>query len=1091
MRKRIMRAAKLLGLASLAVVLVACHGGDDNVFSGGGDDSGSSFQVNPQELDVTAGSSSNSSSAPTLKAVQSDQLQAPSGSATMTIINRGSNDIKDLKITPNSNLIDLNNQCSDELDEGQSCKVIVTAQKAAKGKGHITVSTKNSGTYIEPFKIVQPKLAFESAPDPIEIAVGQAQNDWCNQGEKATFVNNSSNATAKNVVGTIEGNGASNISVKPNPNTYKKNGETKKRCQLTGSGGPEFGGDLAPGKECQVCLKADGPPDNSVQPSDPDDLPQLEISADNAPTITNNIQLKNPTLKITLPNNGLINDSTAKADGTATSADEAIEVENTGDVIAYFKTTGKSEPDKNAAKLVKPNSNAKFGNFFIDNVGANVKTPLQKDCRQFDNTSGDDKVLTPGTKCHLPLKVLNTAFGMAQLKLAGNFSKTNDIFVNIAPTTVQFLTKDSSSNEQVNDDSFSQADYAVIPDSDTDVKAIQVKNTGAFKLHKSNFAVQPSDFFVEHVDSSCTKLAPDDTCKIEISRDDASAGEEGIVQLTAQNILNGRARLPIGVEGDVLVFPDFKQDTMPADSSKNATVTPMVNYQKVWVVNAIDDGLKSFQDPSFTSSSSDISITKTSDNVHPTTCSKDRAPAQNSPCKIWIKLKESNDQKVGHTQLGDLKVTYTPTGDSSSKTDKRPLFVNRYILAGGDFTGGKDSDGSFVSNTLRLAQYGPKPSNPTQNGWSSIASIGARSIKALHMDNEEGILYVGGQLGAVNKASDLFNITRFDGRRWFPLAAADGSDSGLGTDSSKVNAITQLGDYTYVTGTFDRAGQENNVNNIARWKPYSGNTRDPDLGVWKFMGKQGSPGLQPKGGWALLSDSSNDAVVVGGQFDQVGQDDGFNSVAKWDNSNDEWKTVASGLTAKDFDKPRVQSIIDFDGSRLVGGNFTVGSNNQFGLAEQSNSQWQTFADSPIKRKDANSGVLALDKLSIASSYSNATENFLYTGGQFTTDNLGNHLIGYSAAADNWFSMGDPQESAQDESPIIRAVKTYQTSDKSYVVAGGRFNKIDGKDHGQNIALCEFDSNKEQCDWQALGQGVVGGQVRAIEVLSQLNLDILS
>lgn len=1068
MRIQLIRTAKLLGIVSLGFILVACHGDDD---------SGQSFQVNPQELDVTAGSSSNSNNSTTLKAAQNKRLQAPSGSATMTINNRGGNDIKDLKITPNSNLIDLDNQCSDELDEGKSCKVIVTAQKAAKGTGHIAVSTKNSGTYIEPFKIVQPKLAFESVPDPVELAIGQGQNDWCGQGEKVTIENKSSKATAENVSFEVTGSGSKHIFVKKGVS-----------CDII-----ENKDNLKPGDACNLCLKADGPPDNDdVQPSDPDDLPQLKVSADNAPTITNDVQLKKPTLKITLPNNGLIDESTAKADGSATSADETIEIENTSDVIAYFKTTTNSKPDKDAAKLVKPNSSAEFGNFFIDDVGAAVQKTLDKDCRKFDNTSGSDKVLKPGNKCHLPLKVLNTAFGMAKMKLTGNFEKPSELFVNIAPTTIQFLTKDSSSNDkQANDDSFSQADYAVIPDSDTDVKTIQIKNTGSFKLHKSNFAVQPSDFFVEHVDSSCTKLAPDSTCKIEISRDDASVGEEGIVQLSAKNILNGRSRLPIGVEGDVLVFPDFKQDTMPAEKSKNATVTPMVNYQKVWVVNAIDDGLKSFQDPSLTSSSSDISITKTTNNVHPTTCSKDRSPAKDSPCKVWIKLTENNDQKIGHTQLGDLKITYTPTGDNNAKTDKRALFANRYIIAGGDFSGGKDSDGSFAANTLRLAQYGPKPSNPTQNGWSSIASTGARTINALYMDAQEGILYVGGRLGAVNKASDLFNITRFDGRRWFPLAADDTSDSGLGTDSSEVNAITQLGDYTYVTGIFDRAGQNNNINNIARWKPSDENTRDPDLGEWKFMGKQRSPGIKPKGGWALWPDSSNDAVVVGGQFDEASQDDGFNSVAKWDDSNDEWKTVASGLTAKDFDKPRVQSVIDFDGSRLVGGNFTVGSNNQFGLAEQSNSDWQSFANSPIKRKDANSSVLALGKLSVASSYSNATEDFLYTGGQFTTDSLGNHLIGYSAAADSWFSMGDPQESAQDKSPIIRAIKTYQTANQSYVVAGGQFNKIGGKDYGQNIALCKFNSNKDQCDWQALGQGVVGGQVRAIEVLSQLTMDILS
>ena len=1058
-----------MAVISICLILTGC-GGDD-------DDSNDSFTVSPHDLNIPLSGSS-------LQVQQPSQLNEAGFSddndpAKLTIRNQGDDKLKDLSISPSSNWISITkNNCSDDLAKNKSCTVEFKAIKKGKD-GTIKVSTKNAGKTFVNYTIDAPELEFENLPsEPVEIAIGQGQHQWCGGGKEVQFENKSSVATAENISISVTG-GKGHIHAKADSND----------CDL------DDNDNLAPGDSCHVCLKADGPPDDpNVGPSDPDDLPKLEISAQNDSAASANLKLVNSQISIDLPNGGLISEPTT-GDGRE---DKPIIIKNTGSVPAYFKKTTDDSPDKEAAKIVKPESGGDFGNFEIDNVDAAVEnTDVDIDCRNFDNTGGADTLLDPASKCYLPLKVFDGAFGMGELDLSGNFENDRLIFINISPTTVQFLEPP----EDPNNDNV-PIDYALVPDSDIDRKTIIIKNTGDFTLHNANFSVQPGEFKVDHVSSSCTNLKHNKTCKIKIARDDASAGKEGIVQLTADNLLNERSRLPIGVKGDLLVFPQFKQDTRGANAdSSDFEVQPMLNFQKVWVVNALDNGLKKdgFQNPTIVDDNDNLlSITATDDEVHPSSCinstgSQGHPPTDGSPCTVWIKLKEDNNRSIGHSSVGKLQVQYTPQGGSQKqKTKKLSAFADRYILAGGTFSGAEDSNGQFVSNTLRLALYGPNPSNHQINSWSSLASIGGNAINTAYVDTAGGELYLGGQLESVDHSTQLFNITRFDGRRWHPLAAADTSDSGVGGEDADVYAIQKLGDYTYVTGDFLRAGQQNKAQNVARWQPDPNDDRNPDVGEWKFMGKQGVPGLQTGPGLSLLSDSGNNEMVVGGQFDQAGNDTGFNSVAAWKTSNKTWNNVGSGLSSKDFDEPRVDVLADFSGSRVAGGNFVVGSNDQFGLASLNNSQWQSFSESPIKRLNSDSAVKSFAQLSTTMAYANASKDFLFVGGQFKTDNQGNHLVGYDNNGDSWFSMGDPSVASGDEMPQVEALTTYQTDNKDFVVAGGQFDDIGQASSVNNIAVCDFDANAEdKCSWQSLGKGVVSGEVRALKVLTELHMDILS
>lgn len=1069
----------------LQKVLIACCAGllvslslsacdsDDNPLSSDSDSSHTNVSFEPAGiLQVPESGSSSSLTA-------SQVRDAPvNSSAKLTIYNRGDQDLKDLKFSATTaNVVITNNQCKDTLRKKKSCSLRVKALKNDH-TGYIKISTGDN-TFFKRYEVDPPELAFVHLPNgPIKLGIGQGSGfgsdggeAWCKAGKTVKIENQSHVTTAQNVQAEAIGTGSDNIHI--------KNGIT---CAFDSKNGQL---NLGPGDSCNLCLKSDGPPKKDVDPSDPSDLPKIELTASNEDEdITKDVQLLKSELSVELPNGGLLNQ--VKTDDLF---DAKITVTNTSDVPAYFKTTTSGDSDEDAAKLVKPQDGGDFGGISIAGIGdGNVKK--ENDCRSKNNTGDASTLLQPGDQCKLAVDISPGAFGMARLELTGNFQDINESFLNAAPTTLQFLegSPDNTAQDQTS------IDFAVVPDSTTDSETITVKNTGPFELKSANFKVHPSDFAIDYDENSCTNLDPKNcgkstcntTCVVTIHKNDAKVGEQGVLRITADNLLNGRSRLPIGVAGDVLVFPQFKQDTM-AQGSGTGDVEPMVNFQKVFVYNATNDNLTDFDKPEV---QSPLQLPP-DDDFHTTTCKKDQGPLPNQACDLWLKVDPNSNDDIGRNDAGNLTIEYKRKGDNNKRTTELKAFVDRYILAGGSFTGAENSfNGSneFQPNTLRLALYGPMPNNSSQLGWSSLATIGAQNINTVHFSESQGMLYVGGDLAGLDSYTKAINnLARFDGRRWYPMSAADTSKNGVGDSDSEVEDIDELNDNIYVTGSFPRAGKQNNVHNVAYWHVNADDPTAPDDGNWEFMGKkQGSPGIQPGPGFTLLPDTSSDDVFVGGQFIQVGQSKGYDSTASGDIDSEgvwQWDSPTTGLSAEDFTNPRVQSSIRFDSSEYVGGNFTVGNNDDFGIAIKSGGNWTAVTNDPIQRQDADSSVLKLNQHQLFSN------DVLFVGGQFETDSLGNNLLAYIPSNSNtWFELGDPEELNSDKDPFVDALTSYTNSNGTdFVVAGGRFDTISGNSVN-NIALFEAKSSPVNGDWSSMEKGVVGGVVKSVTPISELHMD---
>ena len=1130
-------------IACLGLSVTAC--GDDGDSSDSSGSSGSSgMNFIPSKLDIVQEENTQQQTANDMK------VSAPSNSVSkiqddgdddnknkgtkLTIRNSGNDDIKGITIKPDNTAIRITqNKCTNKT-LGQSDECIVRFKARTKvSHGHIKVTAEGGLTGFEPYDVVEPSGANVDLPEgPIVLAVGQGslgQDKSCDQGHLVT-VTNKSTVPAKGLSFPITGTQSGDISVRQ---IQKKSGSKDKgpnSCQ--NSKGKLI---LDPGSQCSVCLSAKGPPDHpDVEPSDPSDLPQLQVTGSNVVNDASvGVQLKKPKLKLTIENGGLMTEvATTKKKG-----DKAIQIENDSLVPAYFKTqTQNLKPDADAGKLEKIKSGKSPSNFGIDKVGTGVDVPdFEKDCRTFTGSSEGDAngLLQPGGKCHLPVKVTSKAFGMARLKMFGNFQKISPTFINIAPTQIQY-SQPSSNDEQVNDGT--PINYAVVPEAADESAEIEIKNSGPFELRGANFKVFPdvddpnvnNGFSVEVLGNkngdkpSCTRLAAGDTCQIKIHRASANKGQQGAVRLTARNILNGRSRLPIGVEGDLLVFPEFKQNSTGSGTAK---VQPMLNFQKVWVVDATDDGLKSFSKPETDDPDDPLEIIQATDDDpdHITTCAQGQGPVSGHPCKVWLKVNPDRNIPIGRTNSGGLKITYKPD-NQNEKTKTLPAFADRYILAGGSFTGAQnvkpDGSGSvFVPNTFRLALYGPKPSDPSSIGWSSLASLGAKGVSAVHYAERQGMLYIGGQLGGANniKQGGLNNVARFDGGGWYPLAvdSSDSSENGIGDKSSQVNDINVLFDRDksiyniFVTGLFDRAGTQNNVNNIAYWHVNTNDRTAPDKGEWNFMGQeQGSPGIQSGPGFTMLPDTKNNSMLVGGQFGQAGSNRGFNGVATGSFANNglwQWQKTASGtksgLSKQDFDDPRIEASTAFKDSddnklSVIGGNFTVGDNDDFGIAQanlsKSSPRWEKVTNSPIKRDNENSAVQIMQNVAVTEPNTNATLKALFVGGQFVTDKKGQNLLAYIPTQTSWVDVGSPEmASSSDKSAFVDAMTTYKVKmnneTDTCLAVGGQFDDIGNKQQVNNVVkVCSSDLLNSQT-WQKMSEGVVGGVVNSLDEISEVHM----
>jgi len=267
-------------------------------------------------------------------------------------------------------------------------------------------------------------------------------------------------------------------------------------------------------------------------------------------------------------------------------------------------------------------------------------------------------------------------------------------------------------------------------------------------------------------------------------------------------------------------------------------------------------------------------------------------------------------------------------------------------------------------------------------------------------------LYVGGSFNEAGDQTNLNNIARWDGTHWNRM--------GNGIDGW-VRAIAVNGAYVFVGGTFRYAdGKE--VNAIARW----------DGTTWYPLGT----GVD--GEVYSIAINGND-VYVGGRFGSAGGQPASN-IAKWTGTH--WEALGTGVNGTVF------SVAVYKTSICVSGSFTlaggIAANN---IAQWDASVWKSLGTGP------NDYVYSLA----------ASGNNLYAGGQFTVMN--DQPSKYLAKWD-----GTTWQSAVNNIDGTSIYAVAMNGKEVYI--GGELLKVDQQPIS-NIAKWDV------IQWQPLGSGVNG------------------
>ena len=167
-----------------------------------------------------------------------------------------------------------------------------------------------------------------------------------------------------------------------------------------------------------------------------------------------------------------------------------------------------------------------------------------------------------------------------------------------------------------------------------------------------------------------------------------------------------------------------------------------------------------------------------------------------------------------------------------------------------------------------------------------------------------GDLVAGGNFSTID-GIDVAHIARWDGVSW------DSLESGIEGHQDSVVVVAQavLGENLYAGGVFRRAGGVAAAN-LARW----------DGSVWTPLGS-GTDGRVE-----ALCRYGND-LIAGGTFTRAGFES-VGHIARWNGTS--WSALGRGVAGGLGGMTVVSSFVVFDGSLIVGGNFTTAGGKSVG-----------------------------------------------------------------------------------------------------------------------------------------------------------------
>ena len=181
----------------------------------------------------------------------------------------------------------------------------------------------------------------------------------------------------------------------------------------------------------------------------------------------------------------------------------------------------------------------------------------------------------------------------------------------------------------------------------------------------------------------------------------------------------------------------------------------------------------------------------------------------------WFRYVYNSEGKKVKNTRGIVKwngTNWIPMAGGSSGNVYSIVANGSDIYVGGLFRNVKNSDGSKVPNTMRIARWG----GATEKWFALGKGIGGNAVLTMLKDGND--LYVGGTFGFVktNNGSylhDANNIVKWDGTNWHALAkGADGP----------VQAMAMSGRFLYIGGWFNSVKNStgykvSNTKKMAKW----------------------------------------------------------------------------------------------------------------------------------------------------------------------------------------------------------------------------------------------------------------------------------
>lgn len=284
-------------------------------------------------------------------------------------------------------------------------------------------------------------------------------------------------------------------------------------------------------------------------------------------------------------------------------------------------------------------------------------------------------------------------------------------------------------------------------------------------------------------------------------------------------------------------------------------------------------------------------------------------------------------------------------------------------------------------------------------------------------------LYVAGSFNTAGSQAGISNVAKWDGETWHALEGPEG----VGT-SFWASALAVYDDGTgpalFVGGGFKYAGGVT-VNRIAKW----------DGSTWSAL--EGPHGTGIGGSWVttleVYDDGTGPALYVGGDFEMAGGVPA-NYVARWD--GEEWSALED--TGGNGANYQLESLVVYDdgsGPALyVGGSFaTAGGKTVNHIAKWDGTTW-----SPLVGPG---GIGVNDEVEALTVFDDGSGQTLYVGGRFDTAGgvTANNIAKWDGT--NWSAVEGPGGNGVDHN--LYALQVFDDGSGPALYAGGLFENAGG------------------------------------------------